>query len=112
MLVMMASAEESVLSSIQATDAGPPAPAVTLSSADGSDFLSVATARTTGDKPAASAAVVDAMVFCPCPAVDGDPASSCSTRTEYGPLPVNMAICAINQPTFQNKSFSSNPSWI
>ena len=25
--------------------------------------------------------------------------------TEYGPLPVNMAIYAINQPIFQNKGF-------
>ena len=80
----LCSAGETVLRPIQVADADPPAPAVKPSSADGSDFLSAAAARTTGGKPAASAAVVDAMVFCPCPAVDGASASSCSARSDRG----------------------------
>ena len=40
MLGMMASAEESTMHSIQATDISSPAPAVATSAADGSDFRS------------------------------------------------------------------------
>ena len=45
MLGTLASAGELVLRPIQVADAGPPAPAVKPSSADGSDFLSAAAAR-------------------------------------------------------------------
>jgi hypothetical protein len=36
----------------------------------------------TGDKPAVSAAMVDAMGFYPCPAVDGASVSSCSAHSD------------------------------
>jgi len=84
MLSMMASAGESALRPIRTADAEPPAPAVVASSADGSDFLSTATDRTAGGKPAVSAAVADAMVFCPCPATENASASSCSSRSDGG----------------------------
>ena len=84
MLGMMDSAEESVLRAIRIPDAGPPALAAAPSSANGSDFLSAAASCVAGDMPAASAVMVGTMVFCPCLAVDGDSASSCSARSDGG----------------------------
>jgi len=41
-----------------------------------------------------------------------DPGDAPDCITEYGPLPVNMAIYAINQPIFQNKGFPCSTSWV
>ena len=37
-----------------------------------------------------------------------DPEDAPDCMCEYDPLPVDMAIYAINQPNFRNKGFSSN----
>ena len=81
---MMASAGESVLGPVRMADAEPPAPAVAASSADGSDFLSTTTGCMVGGRPAVSAAMADAMVFCLCPATENASASSCSSRSDGG----------------------------
>ena len=41
-----------------------------------------------------------------------DPGDAPDCMCEYGPVPVNMAISAINRPVFQIRGFPLNPSWI
>ena len=41
-----------------------------------------------------------------------DPGDAPDCITEYGPLPVNMAIYAVNQPIFRTSGFPCKPSYI
>ena len=41
-----------------------------------------------------------------------DPGDAPDCMCEYGPVPVNMAISAINRPIFRSMGFPSNPSSI
>ena len=84
MLSMMALAGELALCLIRTANTEPPAQAVAASSADGSDFLSTATGHMAGNKPATSAAMADAMVFCLCLATENASASSCSSCSDRG----------------------------